>query len=231
MSPASLLAPLESLDVADKFPHTPNLPTVVREPLEPAVLQDNPFPAREYIPEPENNPLVEVDVAVQRAEPDFVQWRATMWGGVMTDNDLADSLTGQGIRLEDSGFFGLGVNRTLAGGNSIKVEGELQLLHHMGRQDHIEGTAALALRWEMSPSFSVALVQGVSYATALPEIEDENNTDESQFLHYMAFEAEYSFTPEWALAARLHHRSGAGGIYGNAIGGSNAYLMGIRYRF
>jgi hypothetical protein len=231
VSPASLLAPLVPMDLADEFTQTRSLPTVVRGPLDPVVIQEDPFPAREFIPEPENNPIVEVDVAVQTAEPDFVQWRATMWGGAMTDNDLLDTMTGQDIRLEDSGFFGLGVSRTLGGGNSIQIEGELQLLHHLGKQDHIEGTAALALRWEMSPSFSVALVQGMSYATALPEIEDENNTDESQFLHYMAFEAEYSFTPKWALAARLHHRSGAGGIYGNAIGGSNAYLMGIRYRF
>lgn len=124
------------------------------------------------------------------------------------------------------------MSRTLAGGNTIKVEGELQLLHHVGKQDHIEGTAALALRWLMSPSFSIALVEGVSYATALPEIEDENFPwASSHFLNYLAFEVEYAYTQDWAIAGRLHHRSGVAGLYGNTSGASNAYLFGVRHRF
>jgi hypothetical protein len=189
------------------------------------------FDIDDYIPEPTGQPLINVDMDVATVPDERVQWRATLWSGVMTDNDLGETLTAQEVVLRDSGFLGVGLSRTLAGGNSIKLEGELQLLNHVGQQDHLEGTAALGLRWEMSPRFSVAAIQGVSYATALPEIEDENNARKSQFLNYLAFEVEYLYRSGWAIAGRLHHRSGAGGIYGNAVGGSNAYLFGLRHRF
>jgi len=97
----------------------------------------------------------------------------------MTGNDLGETLIGRSLVFKDSGFLGAGFSRTLAGGNSIKLEGEIQVLQHTGQQDHLEGTAALSLRWQMSPSFSIAAI----------------------------------------------------GLYGNADGGSNAYLMGLRYRF
>ena len=202
------------------------------EPIDPAAAADTvPYELEEYIPEPEATPFVQFSAEVATPVDDFIEWRATLWGGIMTDNDLEESLTFQDIELEDSGIFGAGISRTLAGGNTIKIEGELQLLKHFGRQDHFEGIAALALRWELSPSFSVALIEGLSYATALPEIEDDNNTDESQFLNYLALEIEYLHTSQWGIAGRLHHRSGAYRQFGNAVGGSNAYLLGLRHRF
>ena len=182
-------------------------------------------------PEPVSEPVVNFSTDVAGIPNERVQWRATLWGGFMTGNDLGETLIGRSLVFEDSGFLGAGFSRTLAGGNSIKLEGEIQVLQHTGQQGHLEGTAALSLRWEMSPSLSIAVIEGVSYATALPEIEGENNDQVSQFLNYLAFEVEYTYRPGWALAGRLHHRSGAGGLYGNADGGSNAYLMGLRYRF
>jgi hypothetical protein len=149
----------------------------------------------------------------------------------MTNNGLGETLTARNLVFEDSGFLGAGFSRTLAGGNSIKLEGEIQIFQHAGQQGHLEGTAALSLRWEMSPSFSLAIIEGVSYATALPEIEGEKNNQVSQFLNYLAFEVEYTYSPGWAVAGRLHHRSGANGLYGNVDGGSNAYLFGLRHRF
>ncbi|NEQ43129.1 MAG: hypothetical protein F6K00_06055 [Leptolyngbya sp. SIOISBB] len=192
-----------------------------------AVLSD----LEDYNLEPDPAALAQVNIAADTPADDSPQWRVTLWGGIMTDNDFEESLIFQGIEFEDSGLIGAGISRTLTGGNSITVEGELQLLQHFGRQDHLEGTAALALRWELSPSFSVAVIEGVSYATDIPEIEDDNNTDESQFLNYLSLEIEYLHTPKWGVAGRVHHRSGAFGLFGGAIGGSNAYLLGLRHRF
>ena len=189
------------------------------------------FDIEDYVPEPEPTTVVEVNADVATTADEAVEWRATLWGGIMTDNDLSDSVTFRNVELEDSGLLGIGISRTVAGGNTVKVEGELQLFRHIGRQEHFEGTAALVLRWQMSPSFSVALIEGVSYATDLPIIEDENNADESQFLNYLALEVEYSYTPAWAIAGRLHHRSGAFEQFSDATGGSNAYLFGLRHRF
>lgn len=163
-------------------------------------------------PEPVSEPVINFSTDVAGIPDERVQWRATLWGGFMTGNDLGETLIGRSLVFEDSGFLGAGFSRTLAGGNSIKLEGEIQVLQHAGQQDHLEGTAALSLRWQMSPSFSIAVIEGVSYATALPEIEGENNDQVSQFLNYLAFEVEYTYRPGWALAGRLHHRSGAGGL-------------------
>ena len=52
--------------------------------------------------------------------------RATLWGGFMTGNDLGETLIGRSLVFQDSGFLGAGFSRTLAGGNSIKLEGEIQ---------------------------------------------------------------------------------------------------------
>ncbi|RZM82180.1 hypothetical protein DYY88_02685 [Leptolyngbya iicbica LK] len=202
------------------------------EPLKPAEIPDTvPFEVEDYIPEPTGQSLAEASLEVATPPDDFIQWRATAWGGFMTNNDLEESLTFQGIEVEDSSIFGAGISRTLAGGNTVKIEGELNLLKHSGRQNHWEGTAALALRWEWSPSLSIALIEGVSYATLLPEIEDDNNTDESQFLNYLALEIEYLHSSQWGLAGRIHHRSGAYRQFGDAVGGSNAYIFGLRRRF
>jgi len=38
-------------------------------------------------------------------------------------------------------------------------------------------------------------------------------------------------TPRWNLIARLHHRSGVGGIFNGVNGGSNALGLGIKYKF
>ncbi|MEM6714722.1 MAG: hypothetical protein AAF827_14775 [Cyanobacteria bacterium P01_D01_bin.6] len=185
----------------------------------------------DYILEPEATSFAQASETADTSAAAPTKWRATLWGGIMTNNDFEESLIFQGIEFEDSGLIGGGISRTLTGGNSIKLEGELQLLQHFGRQDHLEGTAALALRWELSPSFSVAVIEGVSYATDIPEIEDDNNTDESQILNYLGLEIEYLYTPKWGIAGRLHHRSGAFRLFGGAVGGSNAYLLGLRHRF
>jgi hypothetical protein len=37
--------------------------------------------------------------------------------------------------------------------------------------------------------------------------------------------------PQWGLVTRLHHRSGAGGLFNDVSGASNAWAIGIRYSF
>ncbi|MEM0981486.1 MAG: hypothetical protein AAGH78_14575 [Cyanobacteria bacterium P01_H01_bin.58] len=208
-----------------------DLPEPVLLHQEPVLTQDDSSTLEDDRPESESTVFTEAMPPTETVSSEPMPWRTTVWGGVMTDNALGPSLIGQDIRLEDSALMGLGVSRRLAGGESIKVEGELQLLQHLGQQDHLEGTAALALRWEMSSRFSVAVIEGVSYATDIPEIEAENNDRAAQLLNYLAFEVEYAYAPQWAIATRLHHRSGVSGLFSDVKGGSNAYLMGIRRRF
>ncbi len=170
-------------------------------------------------------------------EPDPVSsaqpypWRLTLWSGIMTRSEILPALSIFGAELADSGLVGLGASRTLMGNSTLQLEGELQFFQHFGIQDNRELTAGLPFRWTISPQFSVALVNGLSYATEIPEIEDDRNTAESQLLYYLALEGEYTFADHWSVALRLHHRSGVWGLVNGAVGGSNAYLLGARYRF
>ncbi|MEI8252022.1 MAG: DUF3769 domain-containing protein, partial [Synechococcus sp. ELA057] len=51
------------------------------------------------------------------------------------------------------------------------------------------------------------------------------------FLNYLAFEIEGLVSPTWSLVGRIHHRSGAYGVYSGVREGSNGYLVGLRYRW
>jgi hypothetical protein len=48
------------------------------------------FNIDDYIPEPTGQPLINVDMGVATVPDGRVQWRATLWSGVMTDNDLGE---------------------------------------------------------------------------------------------------------------------------------------------
>jgi hypothetical protein len=54
-----------------------------------------------------------------------------------------------------------------------------------------------------------------------------------KWLQFMAIEIDFARPqrPEWALVARLHHRSAAWGLWGTDDGGSNFFGLGLRRRF
>lgn len=87
--------------------------------------------------------------------------------------------------------------------------------------------------WNSWVNTSLAIGEGVSYATAIPEVET-NNTKAKRFLNYLMLEATFAppTYPNLQLVARLHHRSGAFGLYGaGRRDGTNALALGIRYLF
>ena len=53
----------------------------------------------------------------------------------------------------------------------------------------------------------------------------------ANLLNYLAFELEAAVSPELSMVGRIHHRSGAFGTYSGVKEGSNAYLIGVRYRW
>ena len=53
----------------------------------------------------------------------------------------------------------------------------------------------------------------------------------TQLLNYLGFEVEAAVSSDLSLVGRIHHRSGAFGTYGGVTEGSNAYLLGVRYRW
>jgi hypothetical protein len=118
----------------------------------------------------------------------------------------------------------------------LGVEG--QVAKHFGGQDHFELNGLIVERWLTFPwnhivKTNFAAGQGVSYATALPSFEEKTHETTAQFLGYLLFEFTFALPkyPQWTLSTRIHHRSGANGIFSGIYGASNAFGLGLSYWF
>lgn len=89
--------------------------------------------------------------------------------------------------------------------------------------------------WNDTVTTSLALAEGVSYVSSVPSIEKRgaDNNNLGHLLNYLMFEATFArpSQPELQLVVRIHHRSGAFGLYQVSNGGSNDIGLGIRYLF
>jgi len=122
--------------------------------------------------------------------------------------------------------------------NSIDIEIEGQIVKHSGDQHHLEFNPVLVFRYSNFPwnhvlNTSFAFGEGLSYATKIPEIEQKHNENVAKFLNYLLFEFTFAMpeTQQWSLIARVHHRSGAYGLFSGVTGASNAVGLGIKYKF
>lgn len=87
--------------------------------------------------------------------------------------------------------------------------------------------------WNSYVTTSLGIGEGVSYVTAVPAIEKKDNQNTKRLLNFLAFEATFAAPsyPQLQLVARIHHRSGAYGLYHAGNTGSNDVGLGIRYLF
>jgi len=97
----------------------------------------------------------------------------------------------------------------------------------------------LAFRWANLPwnryvNTSFAIGEGVSYVTSYIALEKKSNrSNTKRFLNYLMFEATIAppSYPRLQFLVRIHHRSGAFGLYRAKNAGSNVLGCGIRYLF
>jgi len=197
----------------------------------PAAAQEKPLEETE--PKPiEIKPAEESTEETRSTNP----WYVTVVGGVYSGSQLLEIPAR--LDLKDSYTFGVSVSKQFAEWTRfIRFEGELQVLKHFGEQDNWEFTGSLNLRWVVFPwnryiETTVALGEGLSWATQIPALEkaDPTNSDNAQLLNYILIEVTFAI-PEspWSLVTRIHHRSGVWGLFGHS--GSNILEAGIRYRF
>jgi hypothetical protein len=87
------------------------------------------------------------------------------------------------------------------------------------------------LPWNRQLPTTLAIGEGVSYDTSIPSLEKKNHA--KRLLNYLMLEATFALPsyPNLQLVARIHHRSGAYGLYRAGNTGSNAIGLGIRYNF
>lgn len=138
----------------------------------------------------------------------------------------------------DITFGSITFGRKLADyGRHISFEPEAGIGRRFGDADEYEFWGALYMRWNTFfwddiVDTSIAISTGVSYASGNNALEEDRARSNATWLHY--------FSPEITLAPpgdssllfviRLHHRSGAGGLFGES-GGFQYLMFGLRARF
>ncbi|WP_322757751.1 DUF3769 domain-containing protein [Synechococcus sp. CBW1107] len=175
-------------------------------------------------------------------------WAVTAWGGQMVDANFGDTFVFQG-NWRPEYLMGLGLQRRLLDGGPLALELDTNLMGHRAAQQPGGGfnqavpfadtpsqsfgeiTAGIGLRFWLRPWLNLYFVEGVSFNTSVSNYEKTFRENFAQFLNYLAFEAEALVHPQWSVVGRIHHRSGAYGTYSGVKEGSNAYLLGFRYRF
>ncbi|MCG6905811.1 MAG: hypothetical protein LJE63_04230 [Desulfobacteraceae bacterium] len=172
-------------------------------------------------------------LAASRERP----WALLAYGAIYTEDRLDDILT---LRpsVEDSYLVALALNREFARTHRfLGWEGEGQVVKHFGDQDHFEFNALVVARWHHFPwnrrlDTTLAVGEGLSWATETPELEKENHSHATQMLNYLMFEL--TLAPpgsRWYWSGRIHHRSGVFGLFDGVHGASDFIGMGLGYRF
>ena len=162
---------------------------------------------------------------VQADEPQK-PWAATIYSAFLSGNSLQD-IADLSAEYENSAtLLVLSLARHFATvSDDLQLEWEGQLVQHMGDQKHQEINALATTRWLSFPwdkklDTSAAFGIGLSYATDVPELEQQNHSEAAKLLAYLLFEVEVS--PEswddYSLVIRTYHRS-------NAVG------LGVKYQF
>lgn len=179
---------------------------------------------------------------------DQYPWSGTIYYGITCSDPLARIVRGQCDRWpEDIGSAE--ISRTLDPNNFLRrlvspLVGVVQLAGNIalrkGSNEHTiyEINPYLAFRWANLPwnkylNTSLAIGEGISYDTSVQSLESKSSDHTKRLLNYLMLEATFAAPeyPRWQLVARIHHRSGAYGLYHAGNTGSNDIGLGLRYLF
>ena len=175
-------------------------------------------------------------------------WAVTAWGGQMIDADFGPTFLGEG-RMRPEALLGVGLQKRIMRAGPLAIELEADLFSHIADQQqggqynqskpHTdlpsqsfgEGVLGIGARAWVQPWLSLGVVEGISFYTDVSLYEKTFREESSQLLNYLGFEVEAAVSPDLSLVGRIHHRSGVFGLFNGVSGGSNGYLLGLRYRW
>jgi hypothetical protein len=166
-------------------------------------------------------------------------WAVTLYGARLNNYSLGDTLIFK-AHYTDSYLGVLAVSwKAYSFRRYVDIELEGQVAKHFsGGQDNWEVNALPVVRWRYFPwnehvRTSIAVGTGLSYALGPPSLEAIGVSHPERLKGYVMIELAASLPrwPNWAVVARVHHRSGAGGLIGKTLDASNAIGFGIRYVF
>ncbi len=168
------------------------------------------------------------------------KWFISVYGGQVSDTAFNEIIRFH-TKFEDYYLAALTLGREFwSYKDKLALELEGQFVQHFEGKAHQEFNAALNLRWLPFPwddyiDTSVAMGNGISYATRDPEFEIETADDNltSQVLYYMMLEVAFSLgkQSDWTVFTRIHHRSSVFGLIEGTFAASNYVCAGLRYRF
>lgn len=166
----------------------------------------------------------------------------TLYGGRYTDNSLPEEIIIlKPIHYEDS-WIAVGAYSEVFSKptDSRHWAYEGHVVKHSGDQDHWEYNALVLHRWKdftwSHPiRTSAAIGNGLSWATEVPALEESSRTNKNatQLLYYVLLELTLGLPHLEGidLVGRIHHRSGALGLFDGVHGGSNIISLGFRFEF
>lgn len=119
---------------------------------------------------------------------------------------------------------------------AFELEGSTSF--HLESIERTSFQVASLFRWLNPPSSkvvksSVGMGIGLSYALSPPMVEIQELPKTANLLTHLLFE--YAFDLDslsiWQAFFRVHHRSGAYGLFNGVVGGSDYICLGARYSF
>jgi hypothetical protein len=149
------------------------------------------------------------------------------WDAEYTDNYMFGGVYGRDFRELGAGFVLSAVaGAAIRFGEEDDTSGELWAGVRIRHHGLVIGDVAIA------PGFTA----GLSVVTAPTEIErlrEIHYGGDATFLGFLGPELALRFrqAPNLEFVYQLHHRSGAEGVFGEMGEGSNASILGLRYRF
>ena len=214
-----------------------------------------PMPATEWaVPDkPEVTPAPNDSMACPAVLPSIPDWHPhpwaiTAWGGQMIDSNFGDTFLFNG-RMRPEYLLGVSLQKRIWRAGPLQLELEADFFGHQAypqqggpfNQDvpnadtpgqiFGEGILGIGARLWLQPWLSFGFVEGISYNTSVSNYEKTYRENFSQLLNYLGFELEATVSQQLSVVGRIHHRSGAFGTYNGVKEGSNAYLVGVRYRW
>lgn len=179
---------------------------------------------------------------------DQYRWSGTYYYGITCSDPLARIVQGSCNRWPEH-IQSLEISRTLNPDNFLRrlvnpLVGVVQLTGNVtvrnGSNQHTiyEVNPYLTFRWANMPwnryvNTSLAIGEGISYDSSIQSLESKSSSNTKRLLNYLMLEATFAppSNPRLQLVARIHHRSGAYGLYHAGNTGSNDIGLGIRYLF
>ena len=216
---------------------------------------EQPLPTDEWLAKAPSKPDRDLDegMACPPAIPPIPDWHPhpwaiTAWGGQMIDSNFGDTFLFNG-RMRPEYLLGVSMQKRIWKAGPLELELEADLFAHQAyeqqggpfnqsvpnsntpAQTFGEGILGIGARLWVQPWLSLGFVEGISYNSAISNYERTYRENYANLLNYLGFELEAAVSPELSMVGRIHHRSGAFGTYSGVKEGSNAYLIGLRYRW